>query len=84
MKALGIEKKGLVLISGRNAGVEQSAGNVEGVKTLHARYLNIKDIFTHDHLVIPLDALEKINAWLGLRKAIAIEHASIRSPASAR
>ena len=65
MKALGIEKKGLVLLSGRNTGLERSAGNVEGVKTLHATYLNIKDIFTHDQMIIPLDALEKINAWLG-------------------
>ncbi len=65
MKALGIEKKGLVLLSGRNTGLERSAANVEGVKTLHATYLNIKDIFTHDQMIIPLDALEKINAWLG-------------------
>jgi large subunit ribosomal protein L4 len=65
IKALGVEKKGLVVLPGRNEAVEKSASNVEGVKTLHASYLNIKDIFTHDHLVIPLDALEKINAWLG-------------------
>jgi large subunit ribosomal protein L4 len=65
IKALGVTKKGLVVLPGRNEVVEQSANNVEGVKTLHATYLNIKDIFTHDHLVIPLDALEKINTWLG-------------------
>ena len=65
LKAIGVEKKGLVVLPGRNEAVERSASNVEGVKTLHASYLNIKDIFTHQHLVIPLDALEKINAWLG-------------------
>ncbi len=65
VKALGVARKGLVVLSGRNAAVEKSALNVTGVKTLQAGYLNIKDIFTHDHLVIPLDALEKINAWLG-------------------
>ena len=65
IKALGVTKKGLVVLPGRNEAVEKSASNVEGVKTLHATYLNIKDIFTHDHLVIPLDALEKINTWLG-------------------
>jgi large subunit ribosomal protein L4 len=65
MKALGVAKKGLVVLADRNTAVEKSALNVEGVKTLHAGYLNIKDIFTHDHLVIPVDALEKINAWLG-------------------
>jgi large subunit ribosomal protein L4 len=65
IKALGVAKKGLVVLAGRDASVEKSAGNIEGVKTLHAGYLNIRDIFTHDHLVIPLDALDKINAWLG-------------------
>jgi large subunit ribosomal protein L4 len=65
MKAVGVVKKGLVVLSGRDVAVEKSALNVEGLKTLHAGYLNIKDIFTHDHVVISVDALEKINAWLG-------------------
>jgi len=65
IKSLGVTRKGLVVLPGRNEVVERSANNVEGVKTLQATYLNIKDIFTHDHLVIPLDALEKINTWLG-------------------
>lgn len=65
IKAVGVQKKGLVVLPGRNSAVEKSALNVEGVKTLHAGYLNIKDIFTHDQLVISMDALEKINAWLG-------------------
>jgi large subunit ribosomal protein L4 len=65
MKAVGVTKKGLVVLPGRDSAVEKSALNVVGVKTLHAGYLNIKDIFTHDHVVISIDALEKINAWLG-------------------
>jgi large subunit ribosomal protein L4 len=65
MKALGVEKKGLVVLAGRNANIEKSASNVENVKTLHAGYLNIRDIFTHERVVISLDALDKINAWLG-------------------
>jgi large subunit ribosomal protein L4 len=65
LKAIGVAKKGLVVLPGRNEGIEKSALNVTGVKTLHAGYLNIKDIFTHDHVVISLDALQKIEAWLG-------------------
>lgn len=64
MKALGVTK-GLVVLSGRNDNVEKSASNVASVKTLHAGYLNIRDIFKYDQLVMPLDSLDAIKAWLG-------------------
>lgn len=64
MKALGVTK-GLVVLPGRNDNVEKSASNVAGVKTLHAGYLNIRDIFKYDQLVMPLDSLDAIKAWLG-------------------
>jgi large subunit ribosomal protein L4 len=64
MKALGVTK-GLVLLSGHNANVEKSANNVANVKTLFATYLNIRDIFTYDQLVMPLDSLDAIKDWLG-------------------
>jgi large subunit ribosomal protein L4 len=64
MKALGITK-GLVVLPGRNQNVEKSANNVSGVKTLFASYLNIRDIFTYDQLVMPLDSLDAIKDWLG-------------------
>ena len=64
MKALGVSK-GLVVTAGRNANVEKSASNLEDVKALHANYLNIRDIFKYDHLVISVDALDVVKAWLG-------------------
>jgi large subunit ribosomal protein L4 len=64
MKALGVTK-GLVVLSGRNDNVEKSASNFESVKTLHAGYLNIHDIFKYDQLVMPLDSIDVIKAWLG-------------------
>jgi large subunit ribosomal protein L4 len=64
MQALGVTK-GLVLLPGRREAVEKSAKNLPYVKTLHASYLNIRDIFKYDQLVMPLDALEVIKAWLG-------------------
>jgi len=64
MQALGVTK-GLVLLPGRREAVEKSARNLPYVKTLHASYLNIRDIFKYDQLVMPLDALEIIKAWLG-------------------
>lgn len=64
MQALGVTK-GLVVLPGRMEAVEKSASNLTNVKTLHANYLNIRDIFKYDQLVMPLDTLEVIKAWLG-------------------
>jgi large subunit ribosomal protein L4 len=64
MKALGVTK-GLVVLPGRNANIEKSANNVDNVKTLFANYLNIRDIFKYDQLVMPVASLDVIKAWLG-------------------
>jgi hypothetical protein len=32
-------------------------------------YLNIRDLLTHDRVIIPLGALEVINGWLGQSQA---------------
>lgn len=57
--------KALIVLSGRNVNVEKSAGNLANVRALQAGYLNIRDIFTYDQLVIDQGALGKIEAWLG-------------------
>ena len=64
MQALGVTK-GLIVLPGRMEVVEKSANNLANVKTLHAGYLNIRDIFKYDQLVMPLDTVEVIKAWLG-------------------
>lgn len=64
MKALGVTK-GLVVLPARNVNVEKSASNVENVKALNANYLNIRDIFKYDQLVVPVASLDVIKAWLG-------------------
>ena len=64
LKALGVTR-GLLVLSGRDTVVENSARNVDGVKTLFAAYLNIRDIFKYDQMVVSLDALNKIQEWLG-------------------
>lgn len=64
MKALGVTK-GLVVLPGRREAVEKSASNLANIKTLHAGYLNVRDIFKYDQLVMPLDSLDVIESWLG-------------------
>jgi large subunit ribosomal protein L4 len=64
MKALGVSK-GLVVLGAKNEAVTKSASNLDNVKALQAGYLNIRDIFKYDHLVMSLDALDVVKAWLG-------------------
>lgn len=64
LQTLGVSK-GLLVLPGRNEAIELSARNIDNVKTLFASYLNIRDIFLYDKLVVSLDALTKIEEWLG-------------------
>lgn len=54
----------LVVLPARNENVERSANNVPGVKTLHAGYLNIRDLLGFDYVIIPVGALEVIEGYL--------------------
>ncbi len=54
----------LVLAEGNEA-VEKSVRNLSTASTLHASYLNIRDLMGHDTVVLPLDSLEVIRSHLG-------------------
>jgi large subunit ribosomal protein L4 len=55
----------LVLLPGRDELVELSVRNLASAQTLHANYLNIRDLFSHDKVVMPLAALAVIRSYLG-------------------
>ncbi len=65
LDSLGIQDSALILLSRKDEAVERSARNVPEVKTLRANYLNIRDILGYDHLVLPLEALEVVEAIWG-------------------
>jgi large subunit ribosomal protein L4 len=65
LENLKVEGSALILLPERNSNVERSAGNVPGVKTLRANYLNLRDLLNHDWLIMPLGALEVIEGILG-------------------
>lgn len=44
--------------------VARSTKNLPNAKTLHAKYLNIRDLLGYDKLIIPLKALDVINSYL--------------------
>jgi len=45
--------------------VTRTAGNLPGAKTLLANYLNIRDLFSYDKVVLPIDALGVLESYLG-------------------
>ncbi len=58
-------KKYLLLIPDSNDHLVKSVRNLSNAATLHAGYLNINDLATHDKVVMPLAALEVIKSYLG-------------------
>jgi large subunit ribosomal protein L4 len=59
----------IVLLPARNENVENGARNLPNAMTLRVEYLNIRDVLKHDKVILPLDALELIEAWLGTEKS---------------
>lgn len=62
------EATALVLIPEKTpefVAVAKSASNIASAKPLHANYLNIRDLLGYDKVVIPVEALDVIQAYLG-------------------
>ncbi len=62
---LGVDGSALVLLAERNANVEQAARNLGEIKTLAAGCLNVRDLLKYEYVIIPVDAVELIESWLG-------------------
>lgn len=60
LKAIGAEKKALIVLPEVDAKVIKSASNIKGVKTAQVNTLNVYDILNADKLVIVKDAVSKI------------------------
>ena len=60
LKAIGSEKKALIVLPEVDAKVIASARNIPGVKTAQVNTLNVYDIVNADKLVIVKDAISKI------------------------
>jgi large subunit ribosomal protein L4 len=48
----------------RNEAVERSVRNLPNAQTMRASYQNIRDLLSHDRVIIPRDALEVIQLFL--------------------
>jgi len=65
LRNLGLDRRVLILLPERSEMVEKSARNLPQVKTLRTNYLNVRDLLEHDHVLMPLDALQVVEGILG-------------------
>jgi large subunit ribosomal protein L4 len=68
LQSLVGESSALILIPEKNATydlVTQSARNLQGAKLLMANYLNIRDLFGYEKIILPVAALDVIVSYLG-------------------
>lgn len=61
----GANSSALVLLAERNENVERSIMNLDEARYLRVNYLNMRDLFQYDKVVVPLDALEIIKSLWG-------------------
>lgn len=59
------DESALIVLAGSDEVIQKSARNLQNAKTLLARYLNIRDLLGHGRVLMPLNALEVIESYLG-------------------
>lgn len=60
LKALGVEKKALIVLDTNDTKVIRSASNIPGITTTQATTLNVYDILNHNKLIVLKNAAEVI------------------------
>jgi large subunit ribosomal protein L4 len=65
LENLAGDKSAIVLLAERNEAVEKSVRNIPHARTLRVGYLNVRDVLSHEILIMPLEALDYIKGWLG-------------------
>jgi len=60
LKALGSEKKAMIVVESHNAKLIKSAANIPGIKTAIADNLNVYDVLNCDKFIVSSGAIDKI------------------------
>jgi large subunit ribosomal protein L4 len=60
LRAVGVENTALVVLASPNHAVSRSVANLPWAKSVLAGNLSLYDLFTHDHLVLARDAVDRL------------------------
>ena len=69
MDKIGATRNVLLVVSEKDELVERATRNVQGLKAVHAMYVNVYDVMNADYVVISEKALTIITEWLGKKEA---------------
>jgi large subunit ribosomal protein L4 len=69
LKALGVKSSALVVTQKPEANIVRSAQNLQGIRTLPADLLNVKDLLTYTYVVIGVDGLRAVENGLAVKAA---------------
>ena len=73
MKTLVGEQTALLLLADRDDNIERAARNLPDLLTLHASYINVRDLLRYNRVIVPLAALDVIKTLLGKKTAAAAQ-----------
>ncbi len=59
------DSSALVVMADSDVNVEKSIRNLPDAKTLPAEYMNVRDLLGYERVIMPLDALDVIQSYLG-------------------
>ena len=62
---IGVTKNALVIVANKTNELVRATNNLQNVKVVQAKYVNVFDVLNADHVVIASDALPVISEWLG-------------------
>ena len=65
LSTVGAGSKPLIMVSESNRTAYKSTGNIPGAMFLHVDSINVYDIINHRHLILTLDAAQKIEEVYG-------------------
>jgi large subunit ribosomal protein L4 len=65
LSSLNLDGKTLVVIDRKDENLQKSAGNIAGVKTLLAHYVNVIDLLSCNNVVISRAAVDVLESYLG-------------------
>lgn len=62
---VGVTRNALVVVADKTPELVRATRNLQNVKLVQARYLNVFDVMNADHIVVTNDALTAVSDWLG-------------------
>jgi large subunit ribosomal protein L4 len=67
LKTLGVAGKAMIVLPERDEVVTKAAGNIPDLLTVVPSTMNLLDLLSRDRVVMTVDAVKAITAWLGVR-----------------